>query len=104
MTVRLPSAAQYALQVEKEQRWLPKLAPRLPLAVPVPLAEGVPAEGYPYPWSVYRWLEGETATFGRIADLRLFAVSLAGFLNALRRIDPAGGPLPGRHNFSGAGR
>ncbi len=99
MTVRLPSAAQYALQVEKEQRWLPKLAPLLPLAVPVPLAKGAPAEGYPYPWSVYRWLEGETATLERIADLRRFAVALAEFLNALRRIDPAGGPSPGRHNF-----
>ena len=99
MTVRLPSAEPYALQVEKEHRWLPKLAPLLPLPVPVPLAKGAPGEGYPHPWSVYRWLEGETATAGRIADLRLFAVSLAEFLNALRRIDPAGGPLPGRHNF-----
>ncbi len=99
MTVRLPSAAQYAPQVEKEHRWLPKLAPLLPLAVPVPLAKGVPTEGYPYPWSVYRWLKGETATLGRIADLRLFAISLAEFLNALRRMDPAGGPSPGWHNF-----
>jgi aminoglycoside phosphotransferase (APT) family kinase protein len=99
MTVRLPSAAQYALQVEKEHRWLPKLAPLLPLPVPVPLAKGVPADGYPWQWSVYRWLEGETATVGRIADLPLFAIELAEFLNALRRIDPAGGPSPGRHNF-----
>jgi len=99
MTVRLPSAAQYALQVEKEHRWLPKLALLLPFPVPVPLAKGVPAGGYPWRWSVYRWLEGETATVGRIADLPLFAIELAEFLNALRRIDPAGGPSPGRHNF-----
>ncbi len=99
MTVRLPSAEQYALQVEKEHRWLPKLAPQLPLPVPVPLAKGVPADGYPWQWSVYRWLKGETATVGRIADLCLFAIALADFLNALRRIDPAGGPSPGRHNF-----
>ena len=99
MTVRLPSAGQYALQVEKEHRWLPKLAPLLPLPVPVPLAKGAPADGYPWQWSVYRWLEGETATVGRITDLRSFAISLAEFLNALRRIDPAGGPSPGRHNF-----
>ena len=99
MTVRLPSAARYALQVEKEQRWLPKLAPLLPLPIPVSLAKGAPAEGYPWQWSVYRWLEGETATVGRIADLRRFATALAEFLNALRRIDPAGGPPPGRHNF-----
>ena len=54
MTVRLPSAAAYALQVEKEQRWLPRLAPQLPLPIPVPLAMGQPAAGYPWHWSVYR--------------------------------------------------
>src|SRR4051794_27969904 len=45
MSVRLPSAARYAAQVEKEQRWLPALAPRLPLPIPLPLAMGGPAEG-----------------------------------------------------------
>lgn len=99
MTVRLPSAARYALQVEKEHRWLPKLAPLLPLPIPVPLAKGVPADGYPWRWSVYRWLEGETAIVQRIADLRRFATELARFLNDLQRIHPAGGPPPGRHNF-----
>ena len=99
MTVRLPSAAPYALQVEKEHRWLPKLAPLLPLPIPVPLAKGAPTDGYPWQWSVYRWLEGETATAERIADLRQFATALADFLTALQRIDSAGGPPPGRHNF-----
>ena len=99
MTVRLPSAARYALQVEKEHRWLPKLAPLLPLPIPVPLGKGVPADGYPWQWSVYRWIEGETVIVQRIADLREFATELARFLNDLQRIDPAGGPPPGRHNF-----
>jgi len=99
MTVRLPSAAPYALQVEKEHRWLPKLAPLLPLPIPVPLAKGSPADGYPWHWSVYRWLEGETATAERIADLRQFAAALAQFLTALQRIDASGGPPPGRHTF-----
>ncbi|MBA3426819.1 MAG: aminoglycoside phosphotransferase family protein [Rubrobacter sp.] len=99
MTVRLPSAASYAQQVEKEHRWLPKLAPLLPLPIPVPLAKGTPAEGYPWQWSVYRWLEGETATVERIADLRQFATTLAHFLTALYRINPADGPPPGQHNF-----
>jgi aminoglycoside phosphotransferase (APT) family kinase protein len=99
MTVRLPSAAQYALQVEKEHRWLPKLALLLPLPIPVPLAKGAPAEGYPWPWSVYRWIEGEPATAERIADLRQFATALAQFLTALQRIDASDGPPPGRHNF-----
>jgi aminoglycoside phosphotransferase (APT) family kinase protein len=96
MTVRLPSAAAYSLQVEKEQRWLPRLAPHLPLPIPVPLAMGQPAAGYPWHWSVYRWLDGEIATIERIADLGQFAINLAQFLIALYRIDPTGDHRPGR--------
>jgi aminoglycoside phosphotransferase (APT) family kinase protein len=99
MMVRLPSAARYAAQVPKEHYWLPKLAPFLPLPIPIPLAMGVPAFGYPWHWSIYRWLEGETATIERITDLRQFAVALAEFLVALQRIDSTGGPPPGPHNF-----
>jgi aminoglycoside phosphotransferase (APT) family kinase protein len=99
MTVRLPSAVRYALQVEKEHRWLPRLAPLLPLPIPVPLAMGRPAQGYPWHWSVYRWLEGETAAIERVADLPAFATALARFLVALQRIDAADGPPPGPHNF-----
>jgi aminoglycoside phosphotransferase (APT) family kinase protein len=99
MTARLPSAERYAAQVDKEHRWLPRLAPHLPLPIPVPMAKGVPAEGYPWQWSVYRWIKGQTATVERIADLRRFANELARFLTALQRIDPTGGPPPGPHNF-----
>jgi aminoglycoside phosphotransferase (APT) family kinase protein len=99
MSVRLPSAARYAPQVEKEHRWLPKLAPLLPLQIPVPLAKGAPAYSYPFPWSVYRWLEGETAATGRIDDPVELAITLADFLSALYRIDPTGGPPPGQYNF-----
>jgi aminoglycoside phosphotransferase (APT) family kinase protein len=103
LSIRLPTGNWYAEQVGKEQRWLPVLAPRLPLPIPVPVAEGRPDAGFPYPWSVYRWLEGEPATGARIADLDAFAATLAGFLNALRRIDATGGPEPGRHNFHRGG-
>jgi aminoglycoside phosphotransferase (APT) family kinase protein len=99
MTVRLPSAERYVAQVEKEHRWLPRLAPHLPLPIPVPLVRGVPADGYPWPWSIYRWIEGETATIGRIADPHRFATGLAHFLVALQRVDPTDGPPPGPHNF-----
>lgn len=99
MSVRLPSAERYAAQVEKEHHWLPRLAPLLPLPIPVPLAKGTPAEGYPWHWSVYRWLEGENATVARIDDLAQFATALARFLAALQEIDPTGGPQPGPHNF-----
>ena len=99
MKVRLPSAAGYSEQAEKEARWLPKLAPHLPLSVPVPLAIGVPGEGYPCSWSVYDWLEGERVTRGGVEDPVQFGWDLATFLMALQRIDPAGGPPPGQHNY-----
>jgi aminoglycoside phosphotransferase (APT) family kinase protein len=99
MLVRMPSAVQYTFQVEKEHQWLPILAPLLPLEIPEPLALGEPAEGYPWKWSIYRWLEGKTAASGSIADLCDFAGSLAELLIALERIDATDGPLPGPHNF-----
>ena len=99
MVVRLPRRERTSGTLEKERRWLPGLAPLLPLAVPVPLAEGMPAGGYPWKWSVYRWLEGENATVERITDLSQLATDLAQFVAALQRIDPTGGPSPGEHNF-----
>ena len=99
LTVRLPSGDWYAKQVEKEQRWLPVLALELPLPIPSPVALGAPDAGFPYPWSVYGWLEGELASKAPIDDLGAFATTLAGFLNALGRIDATDGPRPGEHNF-----
>lgn len=99
MSVRLPSAEPYALAVQKEHRWLPVLAPQLPLPIPEPLAEGRPGEGYPHPWSVYSWLPGEPADRDQIADLRRFAVDLGGFLAALQQAPTADGPGPGLHNW-----
>ncbi len=99
MVVRLPRIDSATGQVLKEQRWLPVLGPQLPLAIPVPLATGMPSGGYPWRWSVYRWLEGETVAGGRITDPLQAASALGGFVRALRGIDPAGGPAPGEHNF-----
>ena len=91
MAVRLPRI-HWAAGVDKEHEWLPKLAPFLPLAIPVPLAKGNPGEGYPWQWSVYRWLEGENATIEQIVDLSQAATDLAHFIVALQQIDPTGGP------------
>jgi aminoglycoside phosphotransferase (APT) family kinase protein len=99
MAVRLPRIQASAGQVDKEQRWLPSLAPLLPLAIPVPLAKGTPDEGYPWHWSIYRWLEGENAIIAPIADPGQAVRELAQFITALHRIDSTGGPLPGPHNF-----
>jgi aminoglycoside phosphotransferase (APT) family kinase protein len=99
MSVRLPSSQAYVEQVDKEHRWLPVLARQLPLPIPEPLAKGEPGCGFPRPWSVYRWIAGQTAEAGQIADRCEFAADLAEFLTALYEVEPSGGPLPGTHNF-----
>jgi aminoglycoside phosphotransferase (APT) family kinase protein len=99
MSVRLPSAEQYVEAVQKEQRWLPILASQLPLPIPQPLAMGAPGCGFPWPWSVHRWIDGRPLTMDAVADLPQFAADLADFLAALYKIDPADGPRPGTHNF-----
>ena len=96
MAVRLPRIHWATGQAEKERQWLSRLAGQLPLAVPEPLAKGTPGESYPWDWSVYRWLKGESATIERIADPCQAATDLAHFVAALQRIDPAGGPPAGR--------
>ena len=93
LSVRLPTGDWYAKQVAKEQRWLPELAPRLPLPIPAPIAQGEPADGYPYAWSVYRWLDGEPAATAPVGDPVRFATDVARFLTALGRCDARGGPL-----------
>jgi aminoglycoside phosphotransferase (APT) family kinase protein len=99
MTVRLPSQEAYAAQVKNEQCWLPKLAPFLPVPIPTPLAMGRPTEDYPWPWSVYQWIDGQTASLERIADLKQFAKQVAEFLVAFQKIDTTGGPVAGAQNF-----
>ena len=99
LLVRLPSAERYAGQVAREQRWLPVLAARLPVPIPEPVGLGVPGRGYPYPWSVYRWLPGRPARRGAVGDPGRFAEDLARFLASLQEIDAAEGPPPGPENF-----
>ncbi|GAB2600613.1 aminoglycoside phosphotransferase family protein [Streptomyces capparidis] len=103
MTVRLPTAASYAPAVGKEHRWLPVLAPSLPVPVPEVLALGAPGEGYPHHWSVRRWLDGETASAARIDDLPSFAEAVAEFVLALQHVDATGGPAAGAHSFHRGG-
>ncbi len=97
--VRLPSAARYSDQVTKEQKWLPKLAPYLSCLIPKPLALGFPSLDYPWNWSVYQWIEGETADILQDHALKPLASDLAKFLNELHNIDTLEGPLAGSHNF-----
>jgi aminoglycoside phosphotransferase (APT) family kinase protein len=92
MVVRLPLAQGGASGVSLEQEWLPRLAPHLPTPVPEVLGAGEPAEGYPWPWSVYRWLAGENPEAGVLTEPVLLAEDLAGFAAAMRSIALPGGP------------
>lgn len=100
LAARLPRIAGATDQAAKELRWLPKLAPHLPLALPVPLAIGQPAEGYPFAWSVYEWLPGENAN-GTVDDLNQAACDLAAFVRALRQVDTAGAQPRPRYGRGG---
>ncbi|MGH1281652.1 aminoglycoside phosphotransferase family protein [Bacillus basilensis] len=99
MSVRLPSEAAYAPQVEKENKWLPILSEELSLPISTPLAKGNPSEVYPWPWSINKWIEGETVTKQNVRDLSEFAADLGLFLVELQSIDASKGPVAGAHNF-----
>jgi aminoglycoside phosphotransferase (APT) family kinase protein len=101
MSVRLPSAEEYVRQVEKEQQWLPKIAAHLPLPIPQPIAMGTPSEGYPWNWSIYKWLEGESANSLALSDehLATIAEQLAKFLSEFHKFNADGAPAPGLHNW-----
>ncbi|GAA2611534.1 aminoglycoside phosphotransferase family protein [Paractinoplanes durhamensis] len=92
LAVRLPRHDGAIGQSEKEYEWLPRLAPGLPLAVPVPVAVGRPGEGYPWPWAVARWLPGEVATVAAFGESAAAAAALAGFLRALQALPVDGAP------------
>lgn len=92
MAVRMPRVPAGADDVEKEHHWLPRLAPLLPLRVPEILALGAPGEGYPWSWTVQRWLDGEPPTAGHLADPHALAADLGAFVAAMRQVDLPGGP------------
>jgi len=75
----------------KEREWLPRLAPLLPLEIPVPVAQGRPTADYPRNWDVFTWVAGETAPVEQI-DAVQAARDLAAFVGALQRVEGAGAP------------
>lgn len=95
--VRLPRVREWAQDLDKERRWLPKLAPHPSLRVPEPVAMGRPAGSYPFPWAVYGWIEGRPYSDEIVDDEHQAARDLARFVAGLRRIDPvADAPRGGR--------
>ena len=90
LLVRLPRRHLAAPLIENEQRWLPVLAERLPIAVPAPVREGLPGRGYPWKWSVLPWLQGSTAD--QVEPHAAQAPRLAQFLRALHLQAPDDAP------------
>jgi aminoglycoside phosphotransferase (APT) family kinase protein len=88
LVVRLPRRSARITTIELEQRWLPFLAPQLPLPVPVPVGFGRPSADFPVGWSVLRWLDGDH----EFTDLPGCATQLATFLAALWKVKTAGAP------------
>ena len=103
LLVRMPSAESYAPQVLKERQWLPYLAERLSTSIPVVQALGSPDHGYPWAWSVYRWIEGEDASANDKSNSVEMAKSVAQFIGELHEVDPSNGPPPGTHNYHRGG-
>ena len=92
LVARLPRRALGAQIITNEQRWLPGLAPRLPLPIPSPERTGVPACGYPYCWSVVPYLPGVPAAQASSFDPAAAAAAVGGFLGALHVPAPADAP------------
>lgn len=101
LLIRMPTAESYALKVPKEQQLLPKLAPHLSVSIPTPIKIGAPSNNYPYPFSIYKWLEGTSINLLTLDNEALpqLAFDLAKFLKELHHIMDVDGPEPGQHNW-----
>ncbi|MFE9428620.1 aminoglycoside phosphotransferase family protein [Kitasatospora sp. NPDC006697] len=93
LAVRMPRTEGAPGLLLRERRWLPELAPRLPLPVPVPVRHGQPSERFPKPWTVMSWVPGRPLDHAPLTRGEHAAVALAGFLRALHRPAPAEAPV-----------
>lgn len=96
LVARMPRLPRFAEALERELAWLPKLAPRLSLRVPEPVAVGRPTRAFASVWAVFRWLEGAAYGADVVSGERAAAATLARFVRELRALDPTGGPPAGR--------
>ncbi|MBK2125506.1 aminoglycoside phosphotransferase family protein [Fangia hongkongensis] len=101
MLIRMPTTEAYALKVPIEQALLPQLAKQLSVAISEPIKMGLPSDDYPYPFSIYKWLNGESANHLTLSYKALahIASALANFLTELQAIINIKGPSPGQHNW-----
>lgn len=100
LVVRLPLLPRWADSLDRELRWLPELAPRLPLRIPRPVARGEATTALPLPWAILEWIQGEPWPVGGLGvdeAEHAAAGDLAGFVLALRAIPvPPDAPRTGR--------
>lgn len=96
LSARFPLTAGGMPDLELEATWLPRLAPRLPVEIPSVVAQGAPGDGYPWPWTVLRWIDGDVAVEGELASPESVAADLAEFVTAMWRIDFDGAPAAHR--------
>jgi aminoglycoside phosphotransferase (APT) family kinase protein len=98
LAVRLPWATRSAdALLRKEHAWVPTLAPRLPLPIPVPQRFGEPAERFPRPWTVTTWVPGTPADLAPATRAAEAAKALGAFLTAIHRPAPDGAPVGRGH-------
>jgi aminoglycoside phosphotransferase (APT) family kinase protein len=96
MAIRLPRIQLAVGQIDKEYDWLRFLSRHVPVELPLPIARGEAGSHYPYPWLIYRWLDGEDLQYARVEDHDQLATDLADFVLVLGQVDPAGAPPAGR--------
>ncbi len=99
LAIRMPLHPSAVGGLLKEVRWLPLVADHLSLAVPEVVSLGEPGEGYPFPWVVARWLEGEDALTRPIGSIREAALTLGQFVTELQGVDMTDAPPPGAEGF-----
>jgi aminoglycoside phosphotransferase (APT) family kinase protein len=92
LVARMPRRLASVRLVENESRWLPSVAPSLPLPVSAPVFVGAPGRGYPWPWTLVRWIPGARAVDSSLIDLDRAATALAHFLRALHSPAPSDAP------------
>jgi aminoglycoside phosphotransferase (APT) family kinase protein len=92
LVVRVPRRLVAVPLIESEQRWLPELAPLLPLSIPTPIRVGLPSELFPWPWTIARWINGTPGNTVDDSVLGTSAARLGGFFRALHRDAPADAP------------
>jgi aminoglycoside phosphotransferase (APT) family kinase protein len=92
LSVRLPRREGPTEAGGREFDWLPRLAPLLPVDIPVPVAQGRPSDDYPWFWEIHTWVEGATVPVEEMDAIRA-AEDLAAVITALQKISPTGAPV-----------